>query len=226
MTTAHVASVGDDTRSRVIGLGLKIGVVAVSAQTILYVLDLALPGSRRLLDADDDLSAFSWLAVAAAAVAAVAALGMAALLGERTRTYYALAAILAFLSLDDMVQIHEELGVRARISGVEYSERFLWPIVYLPLLAGTFLLLETIARSEPAAVRRSIRLGLALFSSAIVLEVAAIAILDDDLSTVQKAVYFLEVTVEEAAELGGWMLVASALTATLASGLVCLGSPR
>jgi hypothetical protein len=224
MTVAPLASEPDAIRSRVIGLGLRVAAVAVGFQTMFYSIDLALPGSRRLLDADDDLSMFSWLAVAAAAVAAVVALCLAALLGDRRRTYYTLAAMLAFLSLDDMVQIHEGIALRARISGVEYSERFLWPLIYLPLLVGAFILLESIARSEPVTVRRTIRLGLALLTAAVMFEIASSAVLDEDLSTVEKALYLSEVTVEEAAELGGWIAVATALAAILASGLVRKGS--
>ena len=214
----------DDIADRIVQVAANVAFVAVAAQTTLYLVDAALPGSRRLLDADHDLSVFSWLAVAAAALAAAAALGLAAILREQARSYYALAAVLAFLSLDDMVQIHEDLGVRARISGVEYSERFIWPIIYLPLLAVTFLLLETIARRAHRTVRRLIRVGLALLAAAIVLELAAGAVLVQGDSSRLTAVYILEVAIEEAAELAGWVAIATALSAGFAVGLVRSGA--
>lgn len=229
-TATHLPPAGtaiaqaDDVARRVTVIGIRLAMVAVSIQTALYLIDAALPGSRRLLDADDDGSAYSWIAVTATAAAALAAFLLAALLRERQRRFYPLAALVAFLSLDDMVQIHEDLGRLARIPGVDYSERLVWPILYLPILVATFVLLETIARATTEPLRRLIRLGLALLVAAVVLEVAAFALLVDDGLTRLTAVYILEVAVEEAAELAGWIAIATALTAILASRLVRIGS--
>lgn len=214
----------DEVARRITLIGMQLALIAVSVQSVIYLSDAALPGRRRLFDADDDGSAYAWMAVTATAAAALAAFLLANLLHESRRRFYPLAALLAFLSLDDMVQFHEELARIAPIPGVDNLDRLVWPILYLPVLAATFVLLETTARQTTEPLRRLIRVGLALLVAAVVLEVGAFALEAIDDTTRYLVLYVLEVAAEEGAELVGWIAIATALTAILASRLVRMGS--
>ena len=187
-------------------------VVAASAALFLVVShlvnDLLLDGRVFNLDADQEGNAFAWAAAMATFAAAFAAL-LLALASRRPGAPAALAGVLVFFSLDDGVAVHERIAGRLADAlgfGVS-SERVIWPAVFLPLLAAALLLLLRLARAAPRRPRRAILHGLGLLVFAIAAEVVSVAI--DPRGTANA----VEVALEEGAELGGWLLVASGLTA-------------
>jgi hypothetical protein len=117
------------------------------------------------------------------------------------------------------MRIHERLGDLAdRAEGLAAWEpaRLLWPVVFLPVLAGLFLGLWWLARDlPPPRAGRHVRTGLVLLAVAVALEVASAALIRAGHDR-GSGLYELEVLLEEGAELAGWILIAGALLAAFA----------
>lgn len=211
---------GDDLLAeRILAAALWIAIAAVALQTLVDAVAVwALDRRYEVLLADSDESVFAWASVSATFAAAAGAFLLSLAAPERRHLLWFVAAVAAFLSLDDFIRIHERLGDLAdRAESLEAWEpgRLLWPVIFFPLLAGLFLALWSLARRLAVGPRRSIRVGLALLALAVLLEVASAGILRAgyDRGTVP---YELEVIAEEGAELAGWILVAGGLLAAFA----------
>jgi hypothetical protein len=209
---------------RLLSAGLVLAFAALVVQTLVHVANDRFFGTRALFDANDDASAFTWLSVAAEAAAAVA-IAIYAASGRVRRRFLLLAGAIAFLSLDDEVALHERLAVVVRKDFLGFPEdwvnRVVWPAVYLPILAATFLLLWELSQRAHPAARKWLRIGLALLVAGIALEV-----LTAPLPTTREDggwPYTIETAVEEGVEFLGWAVIASAAVSVAALRLVELG---
>jgi hypothetical protein len=202
------------------GVGLMI--LAVSGQTAAHLLNVVLfDRDVHLLDVDAERTLFSWASVGIIFAAAVLAALLAALRPERARPLLGLAAILAFLSVDDALGIHERLSNRVGdwLPSVSELNRIIWPLIYLPLLAYVFVVMVVLAHGLRRTPARLVRLGLALLVTAIVLEMASALLFASGLDRGDLG-YEIEAALEEGAELAGWML----LTVGLAVGVTAAGA--
>ena len=218
---------GAGTGRRLLRPLLAVLVLAVATQSALHLLNWALMDLRiDRLHADVDGSLVGWTGTVMTWTAALAA-GLLALLGRGTRTpMLVLAAACAFLSLDDMVRLHEILAPLLRQFGVQGHTGRLWPFVYLPLLCGVGWLLLRTARSVELVTGRRIVAGLCCLVTAVVLEAALVPLLFARGSDVASGPYALEVTVEEALELTGWGLIAFGLLAAAVDLLLDRGAQQ
>lgn len=161
-----------------------------------------------VLNADAEQGAWAWASTASAFAAAFAALVLAALERGTARRRISLACLLALFSLDDAVQLHEDYGEEFTegILGLpERAAHAVWPVLFLPLLAAALLLLVREARAADRAAARVLSVGAALLAAAVALEAVA-AVLDPD-----TWLGAIEIALEEGFELGGWVLIATAL---------------
>jgi len=122
-----------------------------------------------------------------------------------------LAAWFAFLSLDDVVEVHERLGIRlgnaTGLVGGEEAGR-LWVVVYLPVMAVSLVMLLRVARSVCSAqARRLLHGGLVEIGAAVAAEV--VGAWTRRVGGSLGWLYDVNVAVEEAAESAGWLLVAT-----------------
>jgi hypothetical protein len=163
---------------------------------------------------------FSFASAVATAVCGVFALLLAAGWPHRRTLLLALALILGVLALDDMFAFHERLAGRLDfdVLGVTEIGNVLWPVLLLPVLGACFAGLWIVSRGLTDRVQRHLRAGLGLLASALVLEAVVGTVLRNVGFDRQSLVYELEVTVEEAAELAGWLLIAVALAAAVIRG--------
>lgn len=169
------------------------------------------------LNVDADGNSFAWASSVTQFAAAFGCALLAAAGWWSARRLWALAGILAFFSLDDIVRIHEEVGYRFRedVLGLELGwGRVIWPILFLPLLAAAFILLWRFAERAPAQAARGVRIGLAMLVLAVLAEASSTVfhLGEDPEGTLQD---ILQVAVEESLELAGWLLIAGGVTATL-----------
>lgn len=196
-------------------------VAATVVQSLLHVFDVAvLDLSVTRINADADMSLDGWLGTLTTGLAAWGALLLAVLSPAVRKPLLWTAALCAYLSMDDMLALHEvvaKIALRYPLYG--HSGYDLWPAVFLPLLAVTFCLLLRIARSIDRQTGRCIALGLCLLVAAVGLESLA-PVLFALGSGHGQPLYESEVTVEEAFELLGWGLIALALTAAVVDRLV------
>ncbi|MDQ3777504.1 MAG: hypothetical protein M3310_01350 [Actinomycetota bacterium] len=198
-------------------------VAAVSIQTVLHLTNEFVLGDRiESVDADVEGGIFTWASSAAVFAVAPAALVYAAAVPVRRRAFLFVAATAAFFSLDDTVQVHERIALRVgeNLLGLpDYAAVRLWLVFYLPLLALMAAVLWTVARDVWTPAGNAIRLGLVLLALSIPAEVAGLVTrpLEED---GQEAPNDLRVAVEEAFELGGWIVVATGVTAAVAVALM------
>lgn len=200
--------------ARLVSIGVVIAVAAMLVQTATHFVNAYVLDERHAaLDATEDGNAFAWLSSVATFAAAFAAAVAAACFARGRRRLLALAAVLAFLSLDDSVALHERLEHVTDTAGA-----LVFLAVYLPLLAAAVVLLLGAARRAPASARTAIHGGLALLAFAVAVRAVggAVAVAGAELP------YWLRTIgtgLMQGAELGGWILVAAGLTATLCTRL-------
>jgi hypothetical protein len=198
---------------RVLAAALVLAVAGVAVQTAVDLFDFwALDRDVEALLADSDVGVFAWASVVATFAAALGAALLAAVTPESRTLLWFVAAAAAYLSLDDMVRIHERVGdLSDRAEGLAAWEpaRVLWPALYLPLLTGLFLALWRLAGRLPGRQSRFVVAGIVLLAAAVALEVVSAGIIraGHDRGSL---LYELEAVVEEGAELAGWTLIAGA----------------
>ena len=201
---------------------LRIAVLLVVLQTFVHLADAAAFDLRiDRLDADRDQSVWSWTGSAAELVSALGAALLVVVAPARWRTLAFLALVFTFLSMDDTVQVHERLSHILDRFGTPIPRRMVWPIIYAPLMLAAYVLLWRVSGAMAERCRQAVRSGLVMLGVSIVLEFAVSTLLiragfhrvQEDTRT-GSMVYELEVVVEEALELAGWLLIGAALTAT------------
>lgn len=212
-----------DPFDRIVAVGFVLAVVAVAVQTVAHLANaFFFDYGIWNFDADGDGNALTWASSVATFTAALGAL----LLGLLPRTprwrMVALAAVLAFLSLDDAVGVHEELTSEV-VHGLDVPTsvgRALWPMLYLPLLAFVVISLWRLAADAPQRIRGPILLGLALLAAAVAGETMSSLWWDEES---RPLIDDLEVAVEEGAELAAWILIATAFGGIVVNRLLRMG---
>ena len=209
---------------RLLGFRLVPAVSVAVAQTAAHLANALIFDTR--FDALNAGSAgegnvFTWASSAATFTVAFV-VPLLALTSERAQFQHAvLAAILAFFSLDDLVQIHEAFGTEVTESVLGLPHHLLlliWPILYFPLLLTSVALLWRLARRAVPPVRRVIFGGLVLLGLAMTLEMATSFLRGRGIEAGDWR-FELEVGIEEAFEIAGWIMIATGVTTFLVGHL-------
>ena len=202
--------------SRVVHAGWILAAVGGGGLLTLHHANAFMLG-QKLLDANREGTIWTWASVVAAfALALGAGLRFVAIPIERGR-YGVLALAAAFLSLDDLIVLHERLaGVAVKLFDLSFVwDSVLWPAFYAPLLGAVVVILERVTRRSPTVIRRQALVGIALLGMAVALEVVSAP-----WSTGTNLVHTVEGGLEEAAEQAGWTLLASAIMALVLRDLI------
>jgi hypothetical protein len=208
---------------RLLAMGLVATVVAVALQTLAHWTNaFVLGGDVWNLDADEEGNAFTWASSAATFAGGLAALLWAATVAERRRGFLVLGAILVFFSLDDVIQLHEQLGLEfgTELLGLpDYIGVRLWTVFYTPLLLLVGVLLWVLPEHFWPRAAMFVRGGLVVLVAAFLVELVGAGTRwleergtawPDDLRT----------GLEEGLELSGWMFVATGLVTALCVRLI------
>jgi hypothetical protein len=161
----------------------------------------AFGGDVEALDANHEGNVFTWASSAAVFAAALGAALLAVLVDARRARLTTLALLLAFLSADDVAQLHERLN--------RFGQS--WTVWVIPLLLGVLLLLLRTAAEFPRRLQRLVHVGVGLLGLAVGMETLQRLWLDEEGTWL----WYLDTGVEEAAELLGWSLVATAFLGVL-----------
>jgi hypothetical protein len=201
---------------RVTSAGSLLAVAAVAVQTAVHGLNAMLTDGG-YWSVNSENNPIAW-AHAAAIVSSAFVCALHALLVEQRRITFTVAAVLlAFLSVDEAIQVHERIIGRV----LDWTERsatwdsVLWPIVYLPICAVLAWALWRVSDEAPRPAARLLVGGLGLLVVAVLAEMVSAPWSDED----GGAVHTVEGAFEEAAELAGWIAVATGLTAVLLRNL-------
>jgi hypothetical protein len=223
--TVNGSALAPDPVERLISAGFLLAAIAVAAQTVAHLTNaFFLDYGVWNMDAGVDGNALSWASSVATFSVAVGALLLGLFSRKIAWSLIAMAVVLAFFSVDDVVAIHEKLAF-GDFYGVDVSDvtrRALWPLLYLPLLAFVVLSLWRLAKRSRDRVRRTIQLGLSLLAVALVAEATATVWWSKD-DTARPFYDDLEIALEEGAELAGWILIATAVLGLVADRLVRTG---
>ena len=209
----RLSPVAAAVRRTVLGAAL----VGVVVQTTLH-LAAALLFDRRIdrLNADLDSSVWGWTGVVAEFSTALGAGLLALQVARHRRALVFLAVALAFLSMDDAVQVHERVGGLLTVLGpFEELSRVTWPTLYAPLMLTVFVLLWRLGGALGPRDRQLARAALVVLGSAIVFEFTSPLLLEVGAWRGHLA-YDVETVLEEGCELGGWLMLAAVL---LSNGL-------
>jgi hypothetical protein len=217
MSSSRVFGLGETPTARVVRVGIGIAVILVVFQTAAHLTYAFVSDGRwGELNLDAEYGTFSWISSGTTFAAGFVALLLALFDPRRARRYLLLAAMLAFFSLDDAVELHERLGEAAIARLVDLDRgsfnHIFWPILFFPLLALAFLLLWDVSRYAGGQVRALLRAGMTLLVVGVAAEALASAwyLPGGDPDTWPGAV---QIMIEENAELAGWIVIVTALTA-------------
>jgi hypothetical protein len=201
----------DALAARLLKVGAQAAGCAVVAQTAAHLANRAWFGTSNL-NADFDGSILTWLSVGAALGCAIFALALAALPRANRIQMALLSAVFGLFAFDDLLALHERAGLRATaLLEVQGGfARVLWPALYLPLLVFVLVTLWQLSWRTSATARGSIRLGLLCLVAAVGAEMlwATWHLTRGQIGDWPDTV---EVAIEEGLELGGLILIASAL---------------
>jgi len=201
---------------RLLVWGLNVALAVVVVQTIGHLVDwLATDLDIVLLNADSDQSIYPWVSVVAIFSGALALFLYQQLTGAVGFRRW-LPFILAYLSLDEMVALHERIVRVLKALNVDESyARVIWPVLYLPLIAATALALWRMSPTFVPRAARFIKVGLVFLGTAVALEILSKALVDD-----YPNAYQVEVIVEQNLELAGWTLIGTALVSHVVRNLL------
>ena len=208
----------DERRHDIVAAGVLLTVAAVAVQTALYLADVYVLDRRvGTFDVDGEGGLSSWAASVTTFSTALLALLLALVQSARRVHLFVLAAAAAFLSFDEVVIVHERIGLKVT-EALDLSNTYLriaWPIVYLPLLATVAAILFQLARTNTDPVRSLLGIGLALLACAVGLEIGGLAL--DLIPTLTETswLYTMEIALEEGAELAGWILITTGVAVLL-----------
>ncbi len=205
-----------------IALAISLGVLEIASHLLN---ELVVDAPHRHLGADTEWNLWAWEGSAAFFAAALSTLLCAVAVPAWRGRLLVLGAWFAFLSADDVIEVHERLGIRLGsalgIDGGEEASR-LWVVVYMPAMALSLLALLRVARilcSGPAG--RVLHAGLVVLAVAVGAEVAVS--LTTRVNGSNGWIYDVTVAVEEASESSGWLLVATALACAHLAAVVRAG---
>jgi len=208
----------DERRHDIVAAGVLLTVAAIAVQTALYLADVYVLDRRvGTFDVDGEGGLSAWAASVTTFSTALLALLLALVQSARRVHLFVLAAAAAFLSFDEVVIVHERIGLKVT-EALDLSNTYLriaWPIVYLPLLATVAAILFQLARTNTDPVRSLLGIGLALLACAVGLEIGGLAL--DLIPTLTETswLYTMEIALEEGAELAGWILITTGVAVLL-----------
>jgi hypothetical protein len=201
---------------RLLRTGVALAVAGVAIQTLVHVVNLFVLDDRYYhLDVSAEKTVFAWASSAATFAAACASLLIAAIPQTKRRLWMLiLGLLLAQLSLDDFVEIHERLGVEVDdlLDLPEFIGPRVWVVVYFPLLVVAAALLVWSALESPPRPSRYQLAGLGLLVLGVASEALGVFTKLLEEHGIESP-HRLRAGLEEGLELGGWILIAAALTA-------------
>lgn len=209
--------VTEERISAVLRAGRALAIVAVIGLLIAHftnalLLDHQVPG----LDANHEGTPLTWASGLATGAVAIAALVAAVMTGPFLPLLI-LGLSTAFLSMDDMIALHERLAAMlvTALALPDTWDSLLWPALYLPLMLVTAVLILRMTRSGTVETFRMGLFGLGMLAAAVVIEVVTAP-----WSSGTNLVHTVQGGIEEALELGGWVCIATAAIATLLANVV------
>ena len=186
-------------------LGPLAAIAAVAAQSVAYGLD---PEAGR------DGGALDALSVVAVAVAACACFVRAVAVPEARGRFGFLAAVLAFVAVDDAVAIHERITHAAAAAlGVSGRGDALFLLPYLPLIALAALALLACVRESRGEIRLLLSTAVALLAASAAFRVGVALLLATGATADgwQKSIGGAAI---HDAELAAWLLLAAGFAAS------------
>lgn len=199
----------------VLTAGVAVGVVVLHLVGV-FLLDRRL----ELVLADQERNLITWLSSSAAVAVAVGALVALVLRASHRPALAVVAAGSAFLSFDEAIELHERLGPElAELLGAsEATGDRLQLVTIAPVLGAVFLGAGLLALRAPPDVRRLLVAGLVALVGAVAIEQVLGGLTNALEASGPDWPDVLRVALEEAAEVTGWLLLATGILALTTGG--------
>jgi hypothetical protein len=187
---------------RTLRVGVALTLTLAALQSIAHLIDVVAFDLRfAMINADSDSSAFAWMSSVTTFGAALLLCLLSIVRPTRAWPLVPLAGAVAFMSLDDMVGLHERVSSLQTTAGpIEHFARIFWPLVFMPLLAATFVGLFAVAAGLRTGRRVRCLWGWPCSWWRLRSRWLLFALGSDH----GELAYELEVALEEGAELAGW----------------------
>lgn len=199
--------------ARVLRVGWLVAGLAALALTAVHLVNRAWLDTPNL-NADVEGNVLTWLNAGAMAAVALVALAFALLVRQFRYRLIVLSAVLGMFTFDELIELHERASFKVTVVlGIDGDYlRVLWPVLYFPLLVFAFVTLWEVAQHSFPSADRAIRLGLLCLVASVGAEMLSATW---HLTRGHHGDWpdTIEVAIEEALELGGWILIAFGLTA-------------
>jgi hypothetical protein len=184
---------GAERQRRLVAAGIFATIALVLAQTAAQLLNYGLHLDLHALDSNRDGGVFGAVGAVAVFAACAAAWGALRRIPEARGPLQALAPLLTFLAVDKALRLHDQVAH--------------WLVVYLPLLAGAFILLLEVARRTSLPAGRLIVAGVALLAVAFLIHQFGEDVLVRLHESPTGWLYQVKGATKHGAELAGWLLV-------------------
>ena len=208
-----------DASMRIVRAGWLFALIAVGLQSGAELTNaFALADAHAGLDAAIDGNAFDWISSALAMAGAISLLVLAAAGTERRRSTIVLALLIAFLAVDDLINLHDQAATAFAGALPEPFDRLgAWsmPILYMPLLAATFALIWSHGTRARPELAHQVQAALTLLTAAVVLRLL-VGLLEIRGFHASERIRVIGIATLEGAEVGAWSLIAAAFVAQLA----------
>lgn len=213
---------------RAVTLLLALGIGAAVLFTVLHVANsLAFDGRFAWLDLGVEGGPATWTSASITFGAAYVALLHGVSVRDRRLLYVLLALVLAYVSLDDAVAVHEAVSRRVGDLGLPaYLSHRIDFVFLLPVyLTGGILLLK-LSRIVSARPAYLLRLGLVVLVISILIDEVVEQGLEFVIGEGPSTADSIRIGFEEGIEVVGWTLVTAAMAYILIVELAALGSSR
>jgi hypothetical protein len=205
---------------RLIAAGVWLAVVFVAVQSLVDVLnEYLLAQPRDDLNPGREGTIFTWASVAATYAAGLAALLHAAVERRRRIEFALIGVILVYFSADDLLELHEQANDALRGGLPQAIENRLDVLLFAPLFGVLLLALVRVRDVVPRAARTPLYVG----GACLILSV----LFDEVIGEVTVRLYdrgirwpgHVKGVFEEGLELGGVLLLATAMTAAAVAAI-------
>ena len=193
-----------------------------AASAVIYWTNAALGLPVEQLDHAGEGTFLSWLSVVGAAFGAAFAAAHALWIQQMRGAVLIVALGIAFLSLDEAIEIHERVGDRVvpLLPGVLAHDDAVQFVLIGPVLLAVAGGLVALARRTTPTARRTLLVGLAYLGAAVLLELVLATLIPSSGEADRGLGVVARRGVEEAVELAGWVTIAFGLAGTLAASLI------
>jgi hypothetical protein len=198
VTTSPSRVAAEDPDALLARVGVLAIILVVAAGTVAQLVDFGIYHLRiAALNSASDGGVFGVVGDLSLGAAALVAWMVLLRAQNRGATTIVLPPLLTFLAVDKVLHLHDRIPH--------------WLVLYLPLLAATFVVLASVARVMPVRSRRLVGTALVLLAVSFIVHQYGERLLLAHSAPVNGWAFQMKAVIKHGAEVGGWLMAALGL---------------